>query len=439
MSGPRVVDVESRRLRAAEIQGHERLYSPLPLGTDARQRLVHEGGVSFGRPVVSWLPACADTGPLRRDGDERPRVFGLVAFSFDVDEPAGDRRLAELVLTIELHTEGAVAHSLWPALVTTPVEAQRASLFTVQPDLQLGPANGHPGGPGNAIANRSTRGPRSRRPRGAEPQTAYRYSCLSPAIIASGCGLSRFSWSFAARPGHPLLPVCRTVFAVLDLPMDTEPVRWAASVEATFVGGAGRRRARTNRRVSTLDRHPWGSRRTGDPVRTPEVFISYAHDSRRHVRRVLELAEFLAGRGIRVHLDQWADDSRRDWGHWATDRIRHCDYVLVVASPDYKRVGDGFATRLANLGAQSEAALIRDLLHRDRPTWLPRLLPVILPGRSLAEVPDFLQPYAAGHYRITDFSNRGAEELLRVLTRQPAWVPPALGPLPVLPPRSSAS
>ncbi|MFJ6677404.1 toll/interleukin-1 receptor domain-containing protein [Actinosynnema sp. NPDC091369] len=178
---------------------------------------------------------------------------------------------------------------------------------------------------------------------------------------------------------------------------------------------------------------------TGTAGRPLKVFVSYAHDSPRHKDDVRALAGVLEQCGMSVTLDQWSSPGRQDWSSWATGGMSEADYVVVVASPDYKRAGDGLGASPVNRGVQSEAALLRDLLHSDRATWLPRLLPVVLPGHSVAEIPLFLQPYTADHYVIEEISTAGVEDLLRAITRQPAYVRPARGPVPVLPPRSTST
>ncbi len=164
------------------------------------------------------------------------------------------------------------------------------------------------------------------------------------------------------------------------------------------------------------------------------VFVTYAHDDEPHKTAVLTLSELLVRNGIDVGLDLWSDEVRRDWGAWATERITTAGFVLVVASPGYRRAGDGLANPTGRRGVQAEAALIRDLLHRDRRTWTPKLLPVVLPGHDIEDVPLFLQPSCADHYVITELTDAGVEDLLRTITGQPRRVRPPLGDVPVLPP-----
>ncbi|WP_410573403.1 SEFIR domain-containing protein [Amycolatopsis sp. cmx-4-61] len=173
-----------------------------------------------------------------------------------------------------------------------------------------------------------------------------------------------------------------------------------------------------------------------EPGEHPKVFVSYTHDSEQHREAVLAFADFLMRHGIDVVLDRWATDRRRDWQAWMTRSITESDYVLVIASEGYRRMGDGTGPNHLNLGGQSEAALLRDLLQGDRATWTAKLLPVLLRGHGKEEIPKFLQPNAADRYEVPANTPEAAESLLRVLTRQPRDVPPQLGPRVVLPPRS---
>jgi hypothetical protein len=183
---------------------------------------------------------------------------------------------------------------------------------------------------------------------------------------------------------------------------------------------------------------PANTTKTGNdsgPTQAPRVFISYAHDSADHKHAVLMLAELLTRNGIDVILDQWADLVRKDWGSWALGHITSIDFVIIVASPDYQRVGDGLIATTNNPGAQSEAVVIRDQLHHDRPTWTRKLLPVVLPGHSIDEISTFLQPFSADHYIISELTDAGIDDLLRTLTGQPSRVRPPLGTVPSLPPQ----
>jgi len=169
----------------------------------------------------------------------------------------------------------------------------------------------------------------------------------------------------------------------------------------------------------------------------PKVFVSYAHESGEHKAQVLAFATFLREAGIAAVLDSWSDDARRDWFSWAIAEMTDADFVLVVASERYRRRGDGSGLATENRGVQSEAALLRELLSSDRATWLPKIVPVVLPGHAVDQIPLFLQPHTASHYQVTSFTTAGAEDLLRVILGQPGHIPPAVrSNHPELPPHS---
>ena len=66
------------------------------------------------------------------------------------------------------------------------------------------------------------------------------------------------------------------------------------------------------------------------------------------------------------------------------------DFV-VVASPRYRATGDGNGPNTESRGVQSEAALLGELVYTNRAAWLPKVLHVLLSGRTPDHVPLFLQ------------------------------------------------
>ena len=169
------------------------------------------------------------------------------------------------------------------------------------------------------------------------------------------------------------------------------------------------------------------------------VFISYAHDDREHEERVRGLWVFLRACGVDARLDLAAAADRVDWAEWMTREVRDADRVLIVASPAYKRRAEGDAGPGEGRGVQWEARLIRDLFYADQSDGIKRFIPVVLPGCSGQDIPAWLAPASAAHYRVTEFTVAGAEALLRMLTGQPGVVASPLGVVPVLPPEGSAA
>ena len=174
---------------------------------------------------------------------------------------------------------------------------------------------------------------------------------------------------------------------------------------------------------------PWAG-----PVR---VFISYAHDDDVHEDRVRELWLLLRANGIDASVDLPAAEQRVDWAEWMTQQVRDAGRVLVVASPEYRRRAEGDAGPDEGRGVQWEARLIRDRFYADQRAGLEEILPVVLPGGSVADIPLWLGRVSTTHYEVTDYTVGGAERLVRVLTGQPLEVAPAVGPVPVLPPRGA--
>ncbi|HEV8559629.1 MAG TPA: SEFIR domain-containing protein [Actinophytocola sp.] len=160
------------------------------------------------------------------------------------------------------------------------------------------------------------------------------------------------------------------------------------------------------------------------------MFISYAHDNDEHRDRVLTFASFLCAQGIDAALDTWCEDDSQDWYAWVIRELTAADYVLVIASPRYREVGDGSGPQDLHRGVQAEAALLRELIYENRDHWRQRILPVLLDGHGPDEIPLFLQPHSASRYTVRAFTVADAAPLLRVVLR------PVHVPQPVARPRS---
>jgi hypothetical protein len=173
-----------------------------------------------------------------------------------------------------------------------------------------------------------------------------------------------------------------------------------------------------------------------DAVQLPTVFISYTHDSDEHRDAVLRLAELLADYGIDSVNDFWAEPGRRYWGEWAEKCIDESDYTLVIASEGYRRVGNGQVTDDENRGGTWEVVHLRERLQQARSVWTERILPVVLPGHTIGEIPTFLQPYGCTRYSVPSLDPHGIQALYRDLSHQPEYTRPALGKPMILPPKS---
>ncbi|MEV4146271.1 SEFIR domain-containing protein [Amycolatopsis sp. NPDC049691] len=163
----------------------------------------------------------------------------------------------------------------------------------------------------------------------------------------------------------------------------------------------------------------------------PRVFISYSHDDEDHKTLVRRFAEFLHKHvGLEVHLDQWADGARIDWSKWALRQLKAADYTLAIASPVYRRRTDGEEPPHIGRGSQFEGAVLRDQLTGNVDEYTARILPVVLPGRSIEEIPQFLNPHSTTHYVVRRFSvtDDGVQSLVRAIAQRPENPGPAEEP-----------
>ncbi|MFJ7211798.1 SEFIR domain-containing protein [Amycolatopsis sp. NPDC098790] len=210
---------------------------------------------------------------------------------------------------------------------------------------------------------------------------------------------------------------------------NTGPVIFGGTVKGSVRGGDVRREAEVAAPLVVSRTDPAREQRsTPGAGKPPRVFVTYSHDDERHRELVRDFATFLRTRaGLDVRLDQWADDGRRDWSLWAIEQLAEADFVLVIASPDYKRRAEGTEEPHLGRGAQFEAAMIRDNLTKDLPRATRRILPVVLPGRRVEEIPSFLNAYSTTRYEIAEFTLAGVEELLAAITGVARFSLPEIG------------
>jgi hypothetical protein len=175
------------------------------------------------------------------------------------------------------------------------------------------------------------------------------------------------------------------------------------------------------------------------PVR---VLISYAHEAEGsapgHVERVRRLWTFLRAHGVDARLDVLAANRQQDWPAWMDEQLREARFVLVVASPAYRKRAEGRAPAGEGRGVRWEARRLRDILYRDGEQGLAEVVAVVLGDGSPEDLPDWLTPASRTWFAVPEFSVTAAEPLLRLLTGQDAEQLPPLGRVPVLPPRPLA-
>ncbi|WP_405987869.1 toll/interleukin-1 receptor domain-containing protein [Streptomyces sp. NBC_00986] len=171
----------------------------------------------------------------------------------------------------------------------------------------------------------------------------------------------------------------------------------------------------------------------------PRVFISYAHedDGGVHAERVRALWLLLRARGVDARLDLSAAEEPQDWALWMQGEFSAADYVLVIASPAYKRRAEGTEVLGAGEGVIWETRGIRSEVYACPATWYRRILRVVLPDGSREDLPNYLGGHTVTYYTVDPIDDTGVEKLLRYLTRQPYEVEPLIGTPPLLPPRGA--
>ncbi|MEU8080299.1 SEFIR domain-containing protein [Catellatospora citrea] len=171
---------------------------------------------------------------------------------------------------------------------------------------------------------------------------------------------------------------------------------------------------------------------SGAPVR---VVVSYAWDKdhRDHRENVRALVELLRASGIDARMDLHEQDRPLDWPLWFEGELRTADFVVVAASATYKKRAEGLASPDEGRGVQFEAGLLRDLVIADRRKWSEKILTVLLPGTSIEDIPLFLNPQSWIWKPVKSLTPHGVEDIVRILTGQPRYRRPPLGPVPRLP------
>jgi SEFIR domain len=163
------------------------------------------------------------------------------------------------------------------------------------------------------------------------------------------------------------------------------------------------------------------------------AFISYAHDTAAHIDVVRRFQLFLRGVGVDARLDLSAASVPQDWAVWMSAQIRESDFILVIASPKYRERADGLAPDDEGRGVRWEARLIRDLYYANESAGRAKVLPVVLPNQSTVGIPSWLAPASCTQYTVTDWTVDGAQDLLRYLFNEPAYIDPPVQPRPALP------
>jgi hypothetical protein len=236
-----------------------------------------------------------------------------------------------------------------------------------------------------------------------------------------GRGSANTRWRHVGTRKTPLRPGSHVCWIVLLVPRATTQVRVLAEAAFTLPGP----RPDGLREVALADaftialpgERPVLAHRASASGK--QVFVSYVHESADHKADVKTLCDLLRTEGcVTVLLDQDEPAERLDWQKWMTTGIIRSDYVLVVASPVYRAVGRYETSNVTRRGIDAEYRLLTSLLAEDHPLWLRKILPVVLPGRAVSEIPIGFQPWDADYYVVGSLTPDGVEGLLETIRRE---------------------
>jgi len=160
----------------------------------------------------------------------------------------------------------------------------------------------------------------------------------------------------------------------------------------------------------------------------PVVFISYSHDSKEHIDRVLALSDKLRSEGVDCILDQYETSPPEGWARWMDKHIRDSNFVIMICTETYYRRVMGEEKSGTGRGVKWEGNLIYQHIY-NADTMNTRFIPVLFEQSDSKYIPI---PCQGGTYYCI---YQDYEGLYRHLTNQHRAIKPNLGKLQELAPR----
>lgn len=160
-----------------------------------------------------------------------------------------------------------------------------------------------------------------------------------------------------------------------------------------------------------------------------QTFISYSHDSERHMAAVLNLCNRLRSEGIDCKIDRYEQSPPEGWPKWMRNLIHDATFVIVICTATYKERFEGRGDAGEGKGAKWEGAIITQEIY-DAEGKNRKFIPVLLSNEDEKFIPDVL----SGATRYLVSTSTGYDALYRHLTKQPEVIAPPLGTLRSMPP-----
>jgi hypothetical protein len=171
----------------------------------------------------------------------------------------------------------------------------------------------------------------------------------------------------------------------------------------------------------------------------PTAFVTWAHGNETWQKTIADFTVRLRQLGIAADVDLFElHNPNVNWATYGPGAIQDNEFVILAVSQAYRERWEGTNDPTTGAGAAREANVLKGLFNEDQRAFYRKVKIVILPGVTEADIPAELKA-APQHFRIDSISDAALEDLLRTLTGQPAFPRPALGELPVLPPKFMAA
>lgn len=161
---------------------------------------------------------------------------------------------------------------------------------------------------------------------------------------------------------------------------------------------------------------------------SPNVLISYAHDSEEHKERALALADKLNLEGINCWIDRYVEgsDPERGWPAWMEEKVRLSDFVFVIASERYLARFEGREVDGKGAGAKFESLILQqEIFENDSKNQ--KFIPIIFDKTDRAFIPIPLKAWT--NFNASDDGDY--EKLYRRITGQIKISKPVVGKIKV--------
>jgi hypothetical protein len=165
-----------------------------------------------------------------------------------------------------------------------------------------------------------------------------------------------------------------------------------------------------------------------------KVFVSYSWepDDPKHQQAVLRLTNQLRQFGFDATMDLFEPNPPEGLPQWMLNQIRRSAFVLMVITETYRRRCEGDEEPGRGKGVKWEGGIVHRSIY-DSEFQNRKFLPVLFGEKYIESIPTIL--VGNTYYDVTRPDR--FEELVRVMTDQPAYIPAPIGQIPLLPPKHS--